>query len=269
MQDPESAERIRAQNRASKRAQRHREKMSKESPDQGAEPPRFRRLKPDTTSSGVSLVQHSPRSISIDDSLIDPVLRSPVPPRLMADAGVMTNLPQRIPDTTHRLSPPNLDFITGILGVEVPQQSGMVTWADGRRTVLPCVMEGGIDICENKDGAMVRFLSGFPESKPTSNHVVHLKHDGLIRSQLQQLISEGLRHNKPIVIRGGGSDKVSALDVEYLETNFGISPLMHVTIHGQSALFFTLPLNFFSRRRHKSKGFYVSPQARDNTAISG
>ncbi|KAG2738049.1 hypothetical protein P692DRAFT_20759863 [Suillus brevipes Sb2] len=146
----------------------------------------------------------------------------------------MTNLPQRIPDTTHPLSPPNLDFITGILGVEVPQQSGTVAWSDGRRTVLPCVMEGGIDICEN-DRAMVRFLSGFPESKPTSNYVVHLKHNGLIRSRLQQLISEALRYNKPIVIRGGGSDNVSALDVEYLETNFGISPLMHVTIHADVA----------------------------------
>jgi hypothetical protein len=254
MQDPESAERIRAQNRASKRAQRHREKMSKESLDQGAEPPRFRRLKPDTTSSGVSLVQDSidavPRSTSIDDSLIDPVLRSPVPPRLMIDTGVMTNLPQRIPDTTHPLSPPNLDFITGILGVEVPQQSGTVTWSDGRRTVLPCVMEGGIDICEN-DRAMVRFLSGFPDSKPTSNYVVHLKHNGLIRSRLQQLISEALRYNKPIVIRGGGSDNVSALDVEYLETNFGISPLMHVTIHGQSALFFHPATQLFEQTSPK------------------
>ncbi|KAG1718731.1 hypothetical protein EDB19DRAFT_1837643 [Suillus lakei] len=188
-----------------------------------------------TTSPGVPSVQHStpgiPQSTSIDDILIDPVLRSPVPPRRMVDADVMTDPPQCIPDTTQPLSPPNLDFISGILGVEVPQQSGTVTWADGRRTVLPCVMSKGIDICEDTDVAMVRFLSEFPESKPTSNNVVHLQRDGLTRGQLQQSISEALRHNKPVIIRGSGSNSAPALDVEYLETNFGISPLMRVTIH--------------------------------------
>ncbi|KAG2337174.1 hypothetical protein BDR05DRAFT_952817 [Suillus weaverae] len=245
MQDPESAERIRAQNRASKQAQQHREKMSKESPKQGAEPPRFRRKKPATTSSGVPFAQHSTSavppatSMAIDDSLIDPVLRSPVPPRHMVDADVMTDPPQIIPDTTQLLSAPNLDFISGILGVEVPQQSGMVTWADGRRTVLPCIMSKGIDICEDNDGAMVRFLSEFPESKPTSNNTVHLTRDGLTRGQLQQSIGEALLHNKPVIIRGSSSDSASAsaLDAEYLETNFGISPLMRVTMHGESAPF--------------------------------
>jgi hypothetical protein len=109
MQDPESAERIRAQNRANKRAQRHREKMkalkNSQSPDQGAEPARFRRKRPATMSSEVPSTQHStpifPQSMSMDDSLIDPVLRSPAPPRCMVDAYVMTDLPQcGIPDIT-------------------------------------------------------------------------------------------------------------------------------------------------------------------------
>ncbi|KAG2114041.1 hypothetical protein BD769DRAFT_1673604 [Suillus cothurnatus] len=212
MQDPESAERIRAQNRANKRAQRHREKMkalkNSQSPDQGAEPARFRRKRPATMSSEVPSTQHStpifPQSMSMDDNLIDPVLRSPAPPRY---------------------------FISGILGVEVPQQSGTVTWADGRRTVLPCVINKGINICENNDTAIVRFLSEFPESKPTSNNVIHLKRHGLTRGQLQKSISEALSHNKPVIIRGSGSPSASVLDVEYLETNFGISPLMRVTIH--------------------------------------
>jgi hypothetical protein len=245
MQDPESAERIRALNRASKRAQRHREKIFKtfkesESPEQAAEPPRFRRKRPETTSSEVPSIQHSTpaaRTASIHNSLIDPVLRSPIRPRHMVDANVMTDPPQCIPDTTHPLSPPNLDFITGILGIEVPQQSGTVTWADGRRTILPCVMSNGINICEDNDAAMVRFLSELPESKPSSSNVVHLKRDDLTRGQLQQSVSEALSHNKPVIIRGGGSNSATALDAEYLEKNFGISPRMRVTIHGQSVGF--------------------------------
>ncbi|KAG2029562.1 hypothetical protein BDR03DRAFT_987673 [Suillus americanus] len=239
MEDPESAERIRAQNRASKRAQRHREKKKKfndsESPDQSAQPPLFRRKRPSTPSPEVPSVQPStptvPRSTFIDNNLIDPVLRSPVPPRRMVDANVMTDPPQRIPDTIHPLSPLNLDFTPGILGIEVPQQSGTVTWADGRRTVLPCVMSKGINICENNDAAMVRFLSEFPESKPTSNDVVHLKRHGLTRGQLEKSISEALSHNKPVIIRGSSSNSASVLDVEYLQNNFGISPLMRVTMH--------------------------------------
>ncbi|KAG2357519.1 hypothetical protein BDR07DRAFT_1490604 [Suillus spraguei] len=184
MQDPEGAERIRAQNRASKRAQRHREKMLKilkdsESSDQGAEPPRFRRKRPENTASEGPSIQHPitvARTTSINDSLIDPVLRNPIQHRRMADANVMTDPPQCIPDTPYPLFPPSLDFISGILGVEVPEESGTVTWADGRRTVLPCVMSEGINICEDNDAAMVRFLSKFPESKPSSNNVVHLNH---------------------------------------------------------------------------------------------
>ncbi|KAG2121985.1 uncharacterized protein EDB93DRAFT_1110978, partial [Suillus bovinus] len=240
MQDPENAERIRASNRASKRAQRHREKifkMSKESdsPDQAAEPPRFRGKRPETMSSEVSSIQHStpaPHTVSIQNSLINPVLRSPIRCRRMVDANVMTDPPQCIPDTAHPLSPPNLDFISGILGVEVPPQSGMVTWADGRRTILPCVMSNGINICEDKDAAMVRFLSKFPESKPSSNNVVHLKRDDLTKGQLQQSVSKALSHNKPVIIRGGDSKNTTALDAEYLENFFGISPRMRVTIHG-------------------------------------
>ncbi|KAG1836914.1 hypothetical protein F4604DRAFT_1845796 [Suillus subluteus] len=106
MEDPESAERIRAQNRASKRAQRHREKKKKfndsESPDQSAQPPRFRRKRPSTLSPEVPSVQPAtptvPRSTFIDNNLIDPVLRNPVPPRRMVDANVMTDPPQCIPD---------------------------------------------------------------------------------------------------------------------------------------------------------------------------
>jgi len=115
------------------------------------------------------------------------------------------------------------------------QQSGTVTWADGRRTVLPCVINKGINICENNDTAIVRFLSKFPESKPTSNNVIHLQRHGLTRGQLQKSISEALSHNKPVIIRGSGSPSASVLDVEYLETNFGLSPLMRVTMHGESA----------------------------------
>ncbi|KAG1770132.1 hypothetical protein EV702DRAFT_1049457 [Suillus placidus] len=140
-----------------------------------------------------------------------------VPPHHMVDADVKTDLPQCIPDTTQLLSPPNLDFISGILGIEVPQQSRMVAWANGCRTVLPSIMSKGIDICEDNDGAMVQFLSEFPESKPTSNNAIHLKCDGLTRGQLQQSIGEALHHNKPIIIRGSGSDSAPALDAEYLE----------------------------------------------------
>ncbi|KAG1806216.1 uncharacterized protein BJ212DRAFT_1303730 [Suillus subaureus] len=190
--------------------------MLKESPGQGP-PPQFHRQIPVTTPPGVPSVQHStpalPQFISIEDSLIDPVLRSPVPPCHMVDADVMTNPPQCISDALQPLSPPNLDLISGILSVKVLQQSKMVTWADGCRTVLPCVMSKGINIYKDTDVAMVQFLSKFLESKPTSNNI--------------QSISEALHHNKPVIIWGSGSDSAPALDVEYLETNFRILPLIH------------------------------------------
>ncbi|KAG1899885.1 uncharacterized protein F5891DRAFT_1189361 [Suillus fuscotomentosus] len=228
MQDPEKAEKIRAKGRTNKQAQCQRAKLLKNNLDQGAAPPRFRRQRP----LEALCVQHVSHPIPFNDHIIDPVLHNVPPPRQTADAVVMTDPPpQHLADATRHLSPPDLDLISDILGIQVLQQSGSVTWADGRRTVLPCIMSRGIDICEDNDAAMVRFLSEFLESKPTSDNVAHIEHNGMSRGLLQQAISEALRHNKPVLIHGSNINDAPLLDAEYLDNNFGISPLMRVTIH--------------------------------------
>ncbi|KAG1722727.1 uncharacterized protein EDB91DRAFT_1255924 [Suillus paluster] len=230
MQDPEKAEKIRARNRESKRAQRQRTKQSRENTNPGAEPPRFRRQRAPEPAEASSSQPTPPNSF--DPNLIHPALQNPahfVPPRQMSEAAVMTDPHPSYPprQTINR----NLDLASDILGIQVPQQSKTITWADGCKTVLPCVMNRGVNICEENDAAFVRFLSIFPESKPSSTHVVHINNNRFNRDQLQQLVSIALRHDRPAVIRGTCSHVLEEIDAEYLEKHFGISPLMRVTIH--------------------------------------
>ncbi|KAG2352812.1 hypothetical protein BDR07DRAFT_1497598 [Suillus spraguei] len=224
MQDPEKAARIRERSRENKRAQRQRARLEKESANLGAPPPRFRRQIPLSTSD-------VPRSTSIDDDFIDPILKNPAPHRLMSNVAVMTDSSSSAHHTADRQTAPKLDLVSDILGAQVPRQSGTVTWPDAHITVLPCVMIEGVNVCEDNDAAMVHFLSTLTESKPDSTYVEYIKHIHLTRRQLQHSVGNALSRNKPVVIRGFGNQDVPALDVEYLETNFGISPQMRVTVH--------------------------------------
>ena len=125
-----------------------------------------------------------------------------------------------------------------MLGTQVPTQSGMVQWASGHTTVLPCVLKEGKNICEGVDVRVIKFLAKYPESKPGSDNVVHLKSGESNGKLLQERIGDALAKNKAVVIRAPRGYVEPSLDKEYLESNFGISPNMPVTIHGKSCSFF-------------------------------
>ncbi|KAG1899874.1 uncharacterized protein F5891DRAFT_1189346 [Suillus fuscotomentosus] len=214
MQDPEKAERIRARGRENKREQHLRTKLRQQSLEIGAPPPRFHRQMPSPASSDVS------PSHSMDDRV--------TPTRYMLDTAVMAD---SISSPTNYKPTLKLDLASDILSIQVPLQSQTVTWSDGCRTVLPCVMVKGINVCEDNDIAVVHFLSLFPKSKFDSANVNHIERGNLTRGQVQDAVSEALCRNKPVVIRGFSSHDPPTLDTDYLETNFGISCRMRVIVH--------------------------------------
>lgn len=126
----------------------------------------------------------------------------------------------------------DLDLASDILGCQVPMESPTVKWSDGHTTILPCVLKDGVNVCESSDTKVVKYLAQLPESTPRSSHVVHLTRSDYRPEALRDLIHAALRDDKCVAIHEDNSHEPHTLDVDYLESEFGISPYMRVDIHG-------------------------------------
>ncbi|KAG1722728.1 uncharacterized protein EDB91DRAFT_1255925 [Suillus paluster] len=125
----------------------------------------------------------------------------------------------------------DMDLASDIIGIEVPEQSETIQWSDGRTTVLPCIWEGGVNICHN-DAEFVKFLAQLPESCPGSAHVVHAHYRDWSSKPMElcELVNEALRDGKVFLLRGRHKPEPAALDLDYLE-RYGISSTRPIVAH--------------------------------------
>ncbi|KAG1830492.1 hypothetical protein DFJ58DRAFT_736948 [Suillus subalutaceus] len=127
------------------------------------------------------------------------------------------------------------DLTVGVVGRKLPAQSATVQWPDGRITVLPTIIKKGVNICESVDVQVVKFFASFPESTPSSKHVLHLSAAHMERDDIIQTVECSLRDNKPVVIRGNGINAPAQMTTDWLDHKFGINPDMPVSIHDAEA----------------------------------
>ncbi|KAG0692114.1 hypothetical protein DFH29DRAFT_1009364 [Suillus ampliporus] len=124
-----------------------------------------------------------------------------------------------------------MDITIGVLGRQVPARSGTIKWKDGRTSVLPAVYEDGVNILEKTDVAFVKYYASFPESTPSSAHVLHLTSDDAQGDDILEKIGSALRNNKPVVIRGTGKYSANEITAKQLDLKYGISPETPLTAH--------------------------------------
>ncbi|KAG1879695.1 hypothetical protein C8R48DRAFT_767931 [Suillus tomentosus] len=120
--------------------------------------------------------------------------------------------------TSDNSSSDDLDLTTGVLGSHVSENSPTITWRDGHVTVLPAVYnESNINVCEEIDLSIIRFMAKFPISTPESKNAIHLPHDALLRKDILHAVGLGLSQNKPVVIRGDRrQERCEDLSEDYL-----------------------------------------------------
>jgi hypothetical protein len=137
------------------------------------------------------------------------------------------------PTTTMPL-PMQQDLTIGILGKQVPMRSGTITWSDGNKTVLPAIFDkNNQNKCDAVDIPIIRYMARLPSSDRQSQHVEHLYSDVLKSKHATSIITNCLSMNKCVKISGVPcSPPTGNFDAQYLDEQFGISPLRQVQIHG-------------------------------------
>ena len=96
----------------------------------------------------------------------------------------------------------SLDFVTGVLGVQVLADSPTIQWTSGHQTVLPYLpkeTEHSVRNMLENDRKYIEELAGLLESTPASDSVVFLsKHDSL--KQLINKARKALSLGKTVVV---------------------------------------------------------------------
>jgi hypothetical protein len=136
-----------------------------------------------------------------------------------------------------------LDLTIGIIGTHVPQTSPTITWRDGHKTVLPAIFDDDnddVNLCDQVDIPLIKYMSKFPQSNIRSKHVKHLGKDSLSSSDVTRIVSEALSIHKCVKISGVPFTPPhdGKFDAHYLDVEFDISPLRPVQVHGMSLLSF-------------------------------
>lgn len=153
------------------------------------------------------------------------------------DVPIMTETPSAnlylLPNNLPEL---DMDLASDIIGVQVPQQSETIEWSDGRTTVLPCVWEDGVNICQ-EDVTFVKFLAQLPPSLPNSNNVIHVQYCDWSSKpmELRELVNATLRQGKCFLLHGLPKPAPVMLDIDYLES-YGMSSMRPIVAHGKSVI---------------------------------
>ncbi|KAG2081945.1 uncharacterized protein F5147DRAFT_783481 [Suillus discolor] len=126
-----------------------------------------------------------------------------------------------------------LDLTIGVLGTQVPQRSPTIKWRDGHITVLPAIYNGStINICDEVDIPFIKFISQCPQSKAGSTHVSHMRNEDLSAPNILDTIADTLALNMCVLITGVPHKSPGRIITdEYLDVQFGISPLRPLCIH--------------------------------------
>lgn len=112
--------------------------------------------------------------------------------------------------------------------------SGTITWTDGHKSVLPAIFDKkNANRCDAVDIPIIRFMARLPLSDRQSIYVEHLGSDVLKSKDVTSIITNCLSMNQCVKISGVPcSPPTGELDWQYLDEQFGISPLREVQIHG-------------------------------------
>ncbi|KAG2045851.1 hypothetical protein BDR06DRAFT_1015241 [Suillus hirtellus] len=130
-------------------------------------------------------------------------------------------------------NPEHLDLTTGVLGTQVPERSPTIKWPDGHITVLPAIYDrSNINLCDEVDIPLIKFMAQCPQSNAGSNRVSHMRHADLYSPNILNTIADSLSLNKCVAISGVPYKYPGKMITEnYLDIEFGISPLRPVCIH--------------------------------------
>ncbi|KAG1784503.1 uncharacterized protein HD556DRAFT_1451702 [Suillus plorans] len=126
-----------------------------------------------------------------------------------------------------------LDLTIDVLGTQVPERSPTIKWTDGHITVLPAIYnDSNINLCDEVDIPLIKFMAQCPTSNACSIRVSHMRNEDLSAPNILNAIADSLSMNKCVVITGvPHKSSRGMLTDEYLDVEFGISPLRPVCIH--------------------------------------
>ena len=94
-----------------------------------------------------------------------------VPPFIPIDATLMARASPAL-RTTSASTPPirQLDFVTGVHGIQVPESATVIEWPGGLRTITPTLEQNNKNYLA-LDEAYVRCVASFPQAIPGSSYI--------------------------------------------------------------------------------------------------
>ena len=164
--------------------------------------------------------------------------------RQKLDAGTPPNLgssqpPASDPQSVHRVDPTpqiqprNLDFVSGVRGIQVHASAGTISWPGGLQTVAPTLIRDGTNLLKF-DETYVRHVATFPEATPESRYIDFLDKSSYPDPyDLVTAIRQSLSVGRPVVVRNFQDPGSFSLVEDNLLREFGISPNMRVDMHGK------------------------------------
>lgn len=242
--DPAALEAFKAKRRAAQKAYRERLKSTLDHNDEA----------------GSSSLADPPQAGS-SSVAINPV---PVPSSIPIDPALESH-----PSQPPSVSPiRQLDLVSGIRGIQVPESATTIEWSGGLETIAPTLEVDNGNLLAF-DEAYVRRVASYPQALPGSSFIEFLdllsyKHPFDLVLDIRKALSIG----HPVVVRDFQHTDSFEFTTDGLLRSFGLSPNMLLDIHGKFRRFRQAqPERFFKTRASAYMIFYV-PMSQEHSLSS-
>ena len=193
-------------------------------------------------------VQGSSSPIPIDPAVQGGSSAIPIDPAVQGGSSAISIDPA--PDSSASYNPPGgpsssrpappvrqLDFVSGVRGVQVPESATAIEWPGGLSTIAPTLERNNGNLLKS-DEAYVRRVASFPQAVPGSPYIDFLDINSY-KDPFDLVVDtrKSLSLARPVVVRNfedSGSFELSELG---LLRSVGISSNMAIDMHGASHLF--------------------------------
>jgi hypothetical protein len=199
------------------------------------------------TGSTDPVLQGGPSTIPIDPALQGGPSVIPIDP---APEATPSSAPHTPPGGSSSIPPPSpvrqLDFVSGVRGVQVPESATVIEWPGALRTIAPTLERDNGNLLKH-DEAYVRHVASFPQAVPGSSYVDFLDVSSYeYPFDLVVDIRKSLSVARPVVVRNFEDSSSFDLSELGLLRSVGISRNMAIDMHGTFspilfASFLTLP----------------------------
>jgi len=172
-------------------------------------------------------------AIPIDPALQAGVSTIPIDPALQGSLSSAPHTPPRGSSSSPLALPiRQIDFVSGVRGVQVPESATVIEWPGGLRTIAPTLERNNENLLK-PDEAYVRRIASLPQAVPGSSYVDFLDVNSYeCPFDLVVDIRKSLSVGRPVVIRNFEDSNSFELSELGLLRSMGISRNMAIDMHG-------------------------------------